>query len=241
MKGTRLYAVTAAAISEDELIRTHLPLVKRIAYHLVAKLPAQVQADDLMQAGLIGLLEAARHYDAGHGASFETYAGIRIRGAMIDEIRRHDWVPRSVHRRAREIGATLRALEQRYGRHATDAEIATALGLSLEAYHQSLLDNAACRLFSLDEEDGEPIRETLADCGADPQDSLEREDLKRELAQYIAGLPERERLVLALYYDEELNLREIGEVLGVSESRVCQIHNQALLRLRAHVGGAHGQ
>ncbi len=235
MRGAALYAATQQALSPEELVHQHAPLVKRIAYHLLARLPASVQADDLIQAGLIGLLEAARHFDPSQGASFETYAGIRVRGAMLDEIRRYDWMPRSVHRKARAIAEALRDIEQREGRDAEDKEVAAKLGMSLAEYHQALQDATAGRLFSLDGEDGEQLSDTLSDGRAGPEEQMEQQDLKRAVADCIGTLPERERLVLALYYDEELNLKEIGEVLGVSESRVCQIHNQALMRLRGRV------
>jgi RNA polymerase sigma factor for flagellar operon FliA len=235
VKGVALYAATAGT-TPDELVKTHLVLVKRIAYHLIARLPASVQVDDLIQAGLMGLLEAAGHYDASQGASFETYAGIRIRGAMLDEIRRYDWVPRSVHRKSRAIAQAFAEVERREGRAAEDGEVAKHLNMSLDEYYQALQDASASRLFSLDDgEDGMQLGETVSDEHAGPERHAEDEDLRRLLAQQIGRLPERERLVLGLYYDEELNLREIGEVMGVSESRVCQIHNQALLRLRGRV------
>ena len=223
--------------SADDLVKAHLTLVKRIAYHLVSRLPASVQVEDLIQAGLIGLMEAGAHFDPSQGASFETYAGIRIRGAMLDEIRRSDWVPRSVHRKARAVAEAMRGIEQAQGRDAEDAEVAKAMGVSLDEYHQILQDAAGCRLFSIDGEDGESIHDTLSDERPGPETELAERDARREMAEAINGLPERERLVLALYYDEELNLREIGQVLGVSESRVCQIHSQALLRLKARVRG----
>ena len=237
MKGAAAYAPNRAGGGGDDLVRAHLALVKRIAYHLVSRLPASVQVDDLIQAGLIGLMEAAGHYDPTQGASFETYAGIRIRGAMLDEIRRYDWVPRSVHRKARAVAEAMRGIEQARGRDAEDAEVAKAMGVSLEEYHQILQDAAGCRVFSIDGEEGESIHDTLSDDRPGPETELAERDARREMAEAINGLPERERLVLALYYDEELNLREIGQVLGVSESRVCQIHSQALLRLKSRVRG----
>lgn len=236
MKGAAAYA-SVSARSGDDLVKAHLTLVKRIAYHLVSRLPASVQVDDLIQAGLIGLMEAASHYDAGQGASFETYAGIRIRGAMLDEIRRYDWVPRSVHRKARAVAEAMREVEQTHGRDAEDGEVARVMGISLEEYHQILQDAAGSRLFSIDGEEGESIGDTLSDDRPGPESQLEDQDRRRFMADALAELPERERLVLALYYDEELNLREIGQVLGVSESRVCQIHSQALLRLKVRVQG----
>ena len=237
MKGAAAYAQTARP-SGDALVKLHLPLVKRIAYHLVSRLPASVQVDDLIQAGLIGLMEAAGHYDAGQGASFETYAGIRIRGAMLDEIRRYDWVPRSVHRKARAVAEAMREVEQSRGRDAEDGEVARAMGISLEEYHHILQDASACKLFSIDGEEGESLNDTLSDDRPGPEMQLEDKDQRAEIAGAMKSLPERERLVLALYYDEELNLREIGQVLGVSESRVCQIHSQALLRLKSRMRGS---
>ena len=222
----------------DELVIVHEPLVKRIAYHLMSRLPPSVQADDLIQAGMIGLIEASRNFDPTQGASFETYAGIRIRGAMLDEIRRTDWTPRSVHRKSRMVAEVVRKIENAKGRDARDVEVAEAMEISLSEYHQILQDATGCRIFSFEDpgslgEDGcmNPGRQSNQ-----PLENLQNEDFKKGLAEAIKGLPERERLVMALYYDEELNLREIGEILGVSESRVCQIHGQSLIRLRARMG-----
>lgn len=221
----------------DELLAEYAPLVKRIAYHMVSRLPASIQPDDLIQAGMIGLLEAARNYNPSHGASFETYAGIRIRGAMIDEIRRNDWAPRSVHKKMRNFSEAERRVEGREGRDAKDHEIAKELGLSLDEYYQTLRDISGHRVLSFDDlsQNGDSAIEGMADISSDPIRGMEAKDLKQLIATAIGELSERERLVLALYYDEELNLREIGEVLGVSESRVCQIHGQALVRLQANV------
>lgn len=239
MNGLAAYAsIQQQRRYDDDLVTRYAPLVKRIAYHLLNRLPPSVQADDLVQAGMIGLLEASKNYDPTQGASFDTYAGIRIRGAMLDEIRRSDWTPRSVHRKARQVAEAMRMIENRVGRDARDAEVAEVMGLSLAEYHQILLDTAGCRIFSLDElmAVGELSAENGRVARAGPYDGLQRGAFKKALAEAIAGLPERERLVIALYYDEELNLREIGQVLGVSESRVCQIHGQATTRLRARLG-----
>lgn len=220
----------------SRLVEEHAPLVKKIALHLMARLPASVQLDDLMQAGMIGLLEAAQRYTSAKGATFETYAGIRIRGAMVDEIRKGDWVPRSVHRNARRISQAIKAVEDRCGREAQDQEVAEELGISLDEYHSSLSDANSGRLFSLDElnESGElPIEE--AETSDNPLDGLASDSFRRNLSHAIEELPEREKLVLSLYYQEELNLKEIGAVLGVSESRVSQIHSQAALRLRGRL------
>jgi RNA polymerase sigma factor for flagellar operon FliA len=225
-------SVAAQPRDSDALVARHAGLVKRIAWHLAGRLPPSVDVDDLVQAGMIGLLEAAAHYSPGRGASFETYAGIRIRGAMIDALRKLDWAPRSVHRRAREVAGAMRAVEEREGREAQDAEVAAELGLTLEEYHRIVQDAAFCQVASLDESDGAA---EVADQGQDPGLAVEQGELRTAMAEAIAGLPERERLVMSLYYDEELNLKEIGAVLGVSESRVCQIHGQALSRLRSRL------
>ncbi|CAK0774010.1 RNA polymerase sigma factor FliA [Gammaproteobacteria bacterium] len=237
MNGVASYVMTRAA-DEDDLAIRYASLVKRIAYHLLARLPPSVQADDLIQAGMIGLLEAARNYDPTQKASFETYAGIRIRGSMLDEVRRGDWAPRSVHRKSRLVSAAIRAIESRLGRDARDHEVAEFLSISLEEYHQILQDSNGHRLFSLEdfngpEENSGPL--DLPDRAAGPLEQLEGGRLHEAITSAIAHLPEKERLVVALYYDEELNLREIGAIFGVSESRVSQIHSQAMLRLRARL------
>lgn len=236
MKSTAV-KVTIDLKTTNELVVLHEPLVKRIAYHLMSRLPASVQADDLVQAGMIGLIEASRKFDPEQGASFETYAGIRIRGAMLDEIRRTDWTPRSVHRKAREVAEAVRKIENEKGRDARDVEVARVMGLELNDYHKILQDATGCRIFSY-EDPGTLGEENFAQQARQPNqplENLQKSDFKAGLADAIKGLPERERLVMALYYDEELNLREIGDILGVSESRVCQIHGQALIRLRARM------
>lgn len=222
----------------EQVVREHATLVKRIAYHLLGRLPDSVQLDDLIQAGMIGLLEAARKYDGGKGASFETYAGIRIRGSMLDEIRRGDWAPRSVHRNTRRVTQAIKQIENEKGRDAEDSEVAEALGISQDEYHGLLQDSANCRLFSYEEilEKSEAGYDVFdAEVGSSPQDHTVKDKFQSHLAEAIRTLPEREQLVLSLYYDEELNLKEIGAVLGVSESRVSQIHSQAAHRLRSRL------
>jgi len=221
----------------DELIRIHAPLVKRIAHHLVARLPSSVQVDDLIQSGMIGLLEASRKYDASKGASFETYAGIRIRGSMMDEVRRGDWVPRSVHRNSRRIAEAIKLIEGREGRDAQDEEIAHELDMSLDEYFACLKDSSGGKLFSFEElsEQGEVTLDQFASQSSTPSFSVQDASFKASLVKEIDLLPERERMVLSLYYEEELNLKEIGLVLSVSESRVSQIHSQAALRLRSRM------
>ena len=225
----------------DRLVREHAPLVRRIAYHLMGRLPPSVDVGDLIQAGMIGLLEAARNFATDRAASFETYAGIRIRGAMLDELRRADWTPRSVHRKVRELAEVVRQIENETGADAESAEIIRRLGVSAEEYHQVLADAASTRLLSLtvpnDDEGAERSDLDVIDDGSlGPADSIEQDDMREALAEAIDGLPEREKLVMSLYYEQELNLKEIGLVLGVTESRVCQIHGQALVRLRARMG-----
>lgn len=220
-----------------------MPLVQRIAHHLSARLPASVQVEDLIQAGAIGLLEAVSNFDQRHGASFATYAGIRIRGAMMDEVRRHGWSPRSAYREARQIAEAVNRVESRLQREATAAAVAAELEVDVERYQQMLRRVTESRMLSLEvltaeRGDGWEGLESGAD---DPAAARARQDIERALAEAIAALPEREQLVMSLYYDEELNLREIGEVLGVTESRVSQLHGQALARLRTIVSARSGE
>ncbi len=230
------YAI-AAGQSPDALVQEYAPLVKRIANHLRGRLPDGVDQDDLIQVGLIALLEAARQYSPAKGASFETYAGIRVRGAMLDEVRSSDWTPRSVYRRQRELTAAIQAVENRTGKPADAREIATEMGLSLDEYFRLVTAAAAHRLFSLDQEgeDGDMPVYQIQDPDSEPSTELESDEFRQALTDAIRSLPEREALVMSLYYEEELNLKEIGEVLGVTESRVCQIHGQALARVRARI------
>lgn len=236
MNGYAMYA-NVPEYQNDDLLRKHSPLVKKIAYHLMGRLPANVQVEDLIQAGMMGLLEAVKNYDATQGASFETYAGIRIRGSMLDEVRSGDWTPRSVHRKQRELLEAMRRVENRKGGDARDHEVAEEMGITLTEYHQILADSTGARMFSFDgpSDSDEPHENTAPSMDDGPLQSLEKDCFKESLADAIANLPEREALVMSLYYDEELNLREIGEVIGVSESRVCQIHGEALVRLRARM------
>ena len=225
-------AAYAASDTKTNLVEQYAFLVKRIAHHLVARLPDSVQVDDLIQAGMIGLLEAGSKYEKGKGASFETYAGIRIRGAMLDEIRRGDWAPRSVHRNTRRITEAMRRVEGRTGREAQDKEVAAALGVELGEYNKMLNDSSGARLFSFEDvtEADQPADASVAGRVAE---GFEGDSFRQHVAAAIERLPEREQLVLSLYYDEELNLKEIGAVLGVSESRISQIMSKAVHRLRA--------
>jgi RNA polymerase sigma factor FliA len=230
-------AIPAELPPVDELVVKHGELVKRIAYHVVSRLPSHIEVDDLIQAGMIGLLNAAQNFTPTKGANFETYAGIRIRGAMLDEARKSNWTPRSTFKHAKQVSQAIRSIENRTGRDARSQEIAEALGVSLEDYHRMVESAASSRLLSYEQLAGDPERASmLPETPEDGPEALLEEDQFREaLARAVAGLPERERLVLSLYYDQELNLREIGAVLSVSESRVCQIHGQAVLRIRARL------
>lgn len=220
----------------SELIGRHSELVQKIAYHLMARLPASVLVDDLLQSGMIGLLEAARNFDATKGASFETFAGIRIRGAMLDEMRKGDWVPRSVHKNSRTIASAIDAVEKQTGEDAKEIDVANYLQIPLPEYQQMLQDVNCARLVAY---------EDLAnpdDMFAQPSSSFDStfdavadNQFTHQLAQMIEQLPQREALVLSLYYDEELNLKEIGLILEVSESRVSQILSQAVHRLKSKV------
>ncbi len=219
------------------LVEKNAPLVKRIAYHLLARLPASVQVDDLIQSGMIGLIEAAKNFDGSKGASFETFAGIRIRGSMLDEIRRGDWTPRSVHRNARLIAETIAELEAELGRDVKDVEVAEKLDITLDEYHQMLSDVNSGRIIGI--EDLGVTEDALVTANDQENDNLYEEQandsFQQALIKNISSLPEREAIVLSLYYNDELNLKEIGEVLSVSESRVSQSHSQALVRLRARM------
>jgi RNA polymerase sigma factor for flagellar operon FliA len=204
---------------------------------LLARLPASVLVDDLIQSGMIGLLEASNNFDNAKGASFETFAGIRIRGAMLDEIRRGDWTPRSVHKNSRLVSAAIKSLEMQLGRDVSDQEVASKLEMSLSAYHNILNEVSSGKILGIDDlginEESLPASNTRDN--DEPYQQIEQVIFKKSLSECISSLPEREALVLSLYYDEELNLREIGQVLDVSESRVSQIHSQALHRLKARM------
>lgn len=224
-------------IDKTALLEQHTVLVKRIAYHLLARLPASVIVDDLIQSGMIGLFEAANNFDNTKGASFETFAGIRIRGAMLDEIRRGDWTPRSVHKNSRMVSEAIKQLEATLGRDVNDIEVAEKLDISLNEYHHILNEVSTGKILGIEDlgvsEDALKFDE--ANHGDDPYQNIENIAFKQGLSECISTLPEREALVLSLYYDEELNLREIGAVLDVSESRVSQIHSQAMHRLKARM------
>jgi RNA polymerase sigma factor for flagellar operon FliA len=218
----------------DAIINRYAPLVKKLAYHLMARLPSSVQVDDLIQAGMLGLLDAANHYNPTQGASFETYASIRIRGAMIDDLRRVDWAPKSVHKKSRDLAAAINQVEHQTGAEASDREVAEALGLSMEEYFTLLRETSSSRMVSVEElgSSEEDIFERVDSHTAAPAEELQQQQFQGHLAGAIKQLPEREQLIMSLYYEQELNLKEIGAVLDVSESRISQLLSQAHARLR---------
>ncbi|MBW7983868.1 RNA polymerase sigma factor FliA [Enterobacillus tribolii] len=220
-------------IDKHSLWQRYVPLVRHEALRLQVRLPASVELDDLLQAGGIGLLQAVEHFDALQGTAFTTYAVQRIRGAMLDELRNRDWAPRSVRRNAREVAKAMHRAEQRYSRPPTETEIALELNISVQEYRHILADTNSSHLFSYDEwheEYGDSVEPGLPE--EDPLAQLLEGDLRQRVMAAIEALPEREKLVLTLYYQEELNLKEIGAVLDVGESRVSQLHSQAIKRLR---------
>jgi len=225
----------------DQLVQRFVPLVKRIAYHLMARLPANVQFEDLVQNGMLGLLDALDRFEEGFGAQFETYATQRVRGAMLDGLRENDWLPRNLRRELRRIEGAISALEHMHGRAPSERELADTLGVSLADYQKTLQDARGHQLVYFDDFAGEGDEDFLerhfTDNNADPSNILEEKNVKALLVKAIERLPEREKLMMALYYEQELNLREIGEVMGVTESRVCQLHTQAIARLRSQFTG----
>lgn len=233
-------------IEKSHLLKQHQPMVRRMALQMLAKLPASVELDDLIQAGMIGLLDASTRYQDNRGAQFETFASQRIRGAMLDELRANDWGSRGLRQSARKVEGAIQALEHRLGRAPTEGEIAKELKTTLEAYQGLLQEIQGCQLlyvedFSQDGEGDSPFLDRHASeargerggAGDDPLAQLMESGFRHQLVAAIAELPERDRLLLNLYYEEELNLREIGAILEVSQSRVCQLHSQAISRLRA--------
>jgi RNA polymerase sigma factor for flagellar operon FliA len=233
-----MYTATAKRDIQHYLTR-YAPLVKRIAHHMMAKLPASVELDDIIQTGMLGLLDAVNRYEESHGAQFETYAAQRIRGAILDGLRQADWLPRSFRRDLRRIEGAIGKLEQRLGRAPAEHEVAAELGIPLTDYQKMLQEARGYQLISFEDfnqsEGGDYLERYCEDSGANPLDALLDRKLREQLVKGIAGLPEREKVVMGLYYENELNFREIGETLGVSESRICQLHSQAIARLRSQI------
>jgi RNA polymerase sigma factor for flagellar operon FliA len=222
-------------------IENYLPMVQRAAHRMIGRLPANVEIDDLIQAGMLGLMDAMQRYEQGHGAQFETFAMQRVRGAMLDELRGTDWVPRSVRKSQRDIAGAVQALEHSLKRAPTDAEIARHMGVKLEDYHAMLVDVHGAQLVYADDyetAEGETSfldRHVAPDAQSDPAHQLADRRFREALVAAIERLPEREQYVMSMYYEHDMNLKEIAAVLGVTESRVCQLHSQSVARLRARL------
>jgi RNA polymerase sigma factor for flagellar operon FliA len=226
---------------KEECLKEYAPLVKRIAHHMMLKLPGSVEVDDLIQAGMMGLLDAASRYDELRGAMFETYAAQRIRGAMLDELRGADWLPRSLRRDMRRIEAAISRLQQKLGKAPSESQIAKELDISLPEYQQMLQEGRGAQLLYYEDFHGEGDEDFFEryefSSDSNPLELLQDGRFREALIQAIERLPERERQMMGMHYEQDMNLREIGEVMGVSESRVCQLHSQAVARLRTSLKG----
>jgi RNA polymerase sigma factor for flagellar operon FliA len=225
---------------KNQLLNEHAPLVKKLAHQMKAKLPSSVEVDDLIQAGMIGLLDAVNRYEEEHGAQFETYAVQRIRGAMLDELRSSDWMPRGMRQNMRKVEEAMNSLQQRLGRSPSESEVAKQLKLTLVQYQEMLADGGGHQLvYYEDFHDSESNEHFLdrycVDNSSDPLQALMNSGFRAAVIDAINALPEREKILMGLYYEQELNLKEIGAVMNVSESRVCQLHSQAIARMRANL------
>ena len=232
-----MYSATGQCLDETKMLEKHGMLVKKIAYQIKAKLPASVEVDDLIQAGMMGLLDAVKKFQDNLGAQFETYAVQRIRGSIIDELRSADWLPRSVRKDMRTVEAAVAQLEQKLQRAPTEKEVASHMKLSLDEYYDLLGDCSGHQLLYYDdfqesESDGHFLDRFMNDQVSNPLHILLSGDFRETLIEAIEGLPEREKILMGLYYEQELNLKEIGSIMSVSESRDCQLHSQAMARLR---------
>jgi RNA polymerase sigma factor FliA len=240
MKGADGMYTAQGTLSRDAQLKQYVPMVKRLAHHLLGKLPANVEFDDMFQAGMIGLMDAIGRYEEGYCTQFETYANQRIRGSMLDELRNNDWLPRSVRKTQRAIESAMTKLQHQLGRAATESEIAAQMNISLNRYQELLQDAKGSQLFyfddyGTDDESGSYLDRHAAETGTagDPVAVLNDKRFHAELVKQIGDLPEREKQLMGLYYEHELNFREIAAVMGVTESRICQLHTQAVTRLRS--------
>ena len=225
-------------LDRDAMIRQHVPLVRRIAHHMIAKLPPNVELDDLIQVGMMGLAEALSRYEVAQGVQFETFATQRIRGAMLDELREGDWMSRSSRKSQKDIEHAVHRLEQKLGRSPLESEIAGEMGMSLAEYQNLLGKVRGTQLVYLEdigggEDDDSYLDRHVADAEADPLNLLRGQRLREALVQAIKQLPEREQYIMSMYYEQDMNLKEIAAVLDVTESRICQLHSQSIARLRA--------
>jgi len=225
-------------LDSSALLKQYSPLVRRLAHQMIAKLPANVELDDLIQVGMIGLSDALSRFDAGQGVQFETFATQRIRGAMLDELRGNDWMSRGDRRHQRSIEAAVHKLEQRHGRAPSEGEIAREMGLSLADYQDLLGKVRGTQLIYLEDMSGEEgsddyLDRHITDVDANPMARLQDQRMREALVEAIKNLPEREQYVMIMYYEHDMNLKEIAAVLGITESRVCQLHSQSVARLRA--------
>ena len=230
-------------LDRNALIKQYQPLVRRLAHHMMAKLPASVEVDDLIQVGLIGLADALTRYEAAQGVQFETFATQRIRGAMLDELRENDWMSRGSRKSQKDIETAIRALEHRLGRSPAESEIAKELDMSLSDYQSLLGKVRGTQLVYLEdmsgrnEDDDTYLDRHVADSDSDPLNMLRNDRLRAGLVQAIKTLPEREQYIMSMYYEQDMNLKEIAAVLDVTESRICQLHSQSIARLRAKMQG----
>jgi len=228
--------------NRNQLLLQYAPLVKKLAHLMRAKLPPSVEVDDLVQAGMIGLLDAVNRYEENHGAQFETYAVQRVRGAMLDELRGNDWMPRNMRQNMRKIEVAMTELQQQLGRPPAESEVAAHMKITLAAYQEMLADAGGYQLvYYEDFHDGDSNDHFLdrycADISDDPLQALMNTGFRSAVIEAIEALPQREQILMGLYYEQEMNLKEIGAVMGVSESRVCQLHSQAIARMRARLRG----
>jgi len=226
-------------LDRSALIKQYQPLVRKLAHYMMAKLPASVEVDDLIQVGLIGLADALSRYEASQGVQFETFATQRIRGAMLDELRGNDWMSRGSRKSQKDIETTMRRLEHRLGRSPVESEIAAEMGLTLADYQTLLSKVRGTQLVYLEdmarnnEDDDNFLDRHVADADSDPMNLLRDQRLRQSLVTAIKSLPEREQYIMSMYYEQDMNLKEIAAVLDVTESRVCQLHSQSIARLRA--------
>ena len=223
---------------QQDYVKQYAPLVRRIAHQMVAKLPANVELDDMVQAGMIGLMDAVNRFEESQGTQFEVYAASRIRGSMLDELRASDWLPRSARKNQRDIENAIHRLEQRLQRAPQESEIAQELHLSVPDYQELLSDARGAQLVYFDDLGGgndsdDYLERHVAQTGGEPLEILRDKRFRAALVAAIEDLPEREKLLMSMYYEQDMNLREIGAVMGVTESRVCQLHSQAVSRLRS--------